>query len=202
MPPTKVPTPPLLAGCKPAPLGLRAAALAMDLLLVGLAALIIIFHIVLPQNYPDYHAAIGREWQASKTAAAQLMAGQTPDFDLDPDYVDVVQAMMLTSFTVFLAYFAISEISGGGTTLGKRLFHLRAAQWGTGAPPHFVESLFRCVFKCASLVNVPVLLLLDTLPAFFRPSRRALHDYVCRTIVTNDPMPLPPKKENQIEGEF
>jgi uncharacterized RDD family membrane protein YckC len=199
MPPTKIPPPPLLAGCARAPLGLRLAALAMDLALAGLAALIIILRIVLPQNYPDYHAVFSREWASSKTYAAQVMAGQNPDFDLDPDYVDIVQAIILTAFLVFLVYFAASEITSGGTTLGKRIFRLRAAQWGTGARPHFVESFFRCVFKCASLVNVPILLVLDTVPVFLRPSRRALHDYVCRTVVTSDPMP--PKPEGQNDGE-
>jgi uncharacterized RDD family membrane protein YckC len=85
----------------------------------------------------------------------------------------------------------------GGATLGKRVFHLRSAQFGTGAPPRAIESFVRAIVKTVSLaawVAIGALgfpfLLLNLAPIFFNRTRRAGHDFMARTLVTRDPLPL------------
>ncbi len=101
----------------------------------------------------------------------------------------------MTLFAVLLVYFSASELFLGGASLGKRVFGLRVARCSTGEPPLGIESLSRCSFKAASMVGLlPILFLANALPMLFRPTRRAGHDYLARTIVTGDPPPPPTRR--------
>jgi uncharacterized RDD family membrane protein YckC len=199
LPGTRVP--PLLsniAGCAPAPLLLRALALLLDGVLVSILAAMILSRVVWPLEIPDAAQVFQRQATLIYDAAKQAQAsGQSfPEPKIDPDYLNALAITVQTIFLVLLAYFAISELVMGGSTLGKRVFHLRTAQFGSGGPARPLEILVRSITKTISLAAwIPLyvfglpLLLLNLAPLFFNPLRRAGHDLMARTIVTADPLP-------------
>ena len=196
MPPTDTPVPPMLANVlriTPARLWRRALSLLLDTLLGGLIAMVILTTSILPQHYPNYEKVIFDQWQAVDEKIQEAMAGaQFSPPNISDDFTEVSATIYLTTFAVLLVYFTASEVFSGGTTLGKRVFGLRTARWGTAEPPLGIESLSRCIFKAASLVWLwPLLLLANAMPTLFRSTRRAGHDYLARTIVTGDPPPAP-----------
>jgi uncharacterized RDD family membrane protein YckC len=203
MPTTETRVPPLLAnaaGAKPAPVLLRAVALVLDLILAGLVAMLLLSRLILPAQVPNYSDIIDHQMQEWTAESNQLAAGQWPNLAPDSDTLDLYGTIIETLFLVFLAYFSGSEIGMRGATLGKRVFGLRAARWGTADPPNWLESFLRCIFKCASLMS-PLILLVDALPVAFKSSRRAIHDYLARTIVTGDALP-PVAKERDEPYDF
>ena len=196
MPPIDTSVPPMLASVPrttPARVSRRAFALLLDTLLAGLAALVILTSFILPQQHPDYEKIIAAQDQAMNDQVnAALASGQMGSPNMSDEFIAIATCVGVTTFVVLLIYFFTSELILGGSTLGKRVFGLRAARWGTAEPPSAVESLSRCIFKAASLVLLlPFLLLANALPILFRATRRAGHDYLARTIVTGDPAPAP-----------
>jgi uncharacterized RDD family membrane protein YckC len=200
MPTTGAHVPPVLAdlaGCTPAPFGWRALALLLDTFLVGFLATIILTRIVLPIEMPDAEDVFDRQVQVALDYYNQIKVGQHPPQPaLDPDYLDLLAVTNQTFFLVFLVYFVGSELGMRGATLGKRVFVLRAAQWGSAEPPRVMETLVRCIIKTISLVGWQAvsligwpILLLNLAPIAFHRSRRAGHDLLARTIVTGDPLP-------------
>jgi uncharacterized RDD family membrane protein YckC len=180
----------------PARVGRRAVALLLDTSLAGVAAMVILFAIILPSQHPDYEKILREQMQTMDQQLQEVMdSGQFATLNLSDEATDIAATAGVTAFVVLLVYFAASEMLLGGATLGKRVFGLRAARWGTAEPPLGIESLSRCIFKSASLVGLwPILLLANALPLFFRPTRRVIHDYLARTIVTGDPPPPAPAR--------
>jgi len=204
MPPAQTPIPPVIAsagGVTPAPMLWRIIALALDTSLAGFAAWVILSRIVLPQHHPDAANIMHKQWQAIETAMQSApTSGTLTNFAFDDEAVNIVTDISKTFFLTLLAYFFASEMALGGSTLGKRTFGLRAASWSTGAPPSFLESFCRCLFKVASFFlffPVPILLVINTIPVFFQPTRRAGHDRLASTIVTSDAPPPRPKHADE-----
>ena len=199
--------PPLIAdaiGCAPAPLGWRLLALILDLLLAGLAAALILTRFVLPHEMPDAADVFATQWQSILDASAQAAAGKPAPIPAPtPEFLSLYQITVQTIFLTLFGYFAGCELAGHGASLGKRIFRLRVAQWGTGEPPRPLETLIRSMVKTASLVacfavsilGLPILLL-NVVPLAFNPIRRAGHDLMARTLVTGDP--LPPTREEPV----
>jgi uncharacterized RDD family membrane protein YckC len=187
---------PVIVGPAPARLFRRGLALVLDTLLAGMAATVILTSIVYPQNYPDYERIMNAQWRATMDQIHQVMAtGKVAEFTLSDEYLDLAGTTITTLFLVFLVYFAASEILTRGSTLGKKVFGLRAARWGTADPPLLLESVSRSIFKALSLVCFwPLLLAANIVPVLFRPTRRAGHDYLARTIVTGAPLPEPVRR--------
>jgi uncharacterized RDD family membrane protein YckC len=194
--------PPLIAealGCSPAPLGWRVLALVIDLLIAGIAAGLILTRVVLPQEIPDAADVATNQWQLIWAASEQAAAGKPASIPQPtPEFVNLIEITVQTIFLTLFGYFAGCELGGQGSTLGKRVFRLRVAQWGTGEPPRPLETLIRAMVKTASLIawlavslfGIPILLL-NVVPVAFNRTRRAGHDLMARTIVTGDPLPPP-----------
>jgi uncharacterized RDD family membrane protein YckC len=199
MTPSDTKVPPLLANAlaaTPAPIFWRALALALDMVLAGIIGAIILTTVVFPQSYPNAEAIIQQQMHSFRVAADQARTtGQMPEVALSQDYVDLGVPISNTLFLVLLAYFAGSELATDGSTLGKRVFNLRAARCWTAKPPTLLECLVRNIFKAASLMWIG-LLAANVVVVLFRPSRRAIHDYMARTVVTNDPAPPKPPAED------
>jgi len=175
---------PSLAGPAPARLVRRTLSLVLDMLLAGTAAMLLLTAIIYPQNYPNYQEIMQVQGQAVMAQFQQALAtGKFSTFNVSQDYLDMAATTGSTLFIVLVVYFAASEMLMGGATLGKRVFGLRAARYGTAEPPFFIETMSRCIFKATSLVW-PVLLIANAVPILFRSTRRAGHDYLARTIVT------------------
>jgi uncharacterized RDD family membrane protein YckC len=192
--PTDTSLPPVLPNVlriTPARVVRRALGLLLDTMLAGLAAMVLLTIFILPQSHPDYDTIIRHQQQAmNDQIKAALAGGEVGAVNLSDDFVEIATTAGTTVFAVLLVYFAASEMLSGGSTLGKRVFGLRVARTGTSEPPNAIELLSRSIFKAASLIGFfPLLLLANTLPIFFRPTRRALHDLLARTIVTGDPPP-------------
>lgn len=198
MTPSDTKVPPLLAkalATSPAPVIWRALALALDTVLAGTIAAIILTTVVFPQSYPNADAIIQQQMHAFKVAFNQARAsGQMPDVAISKEYADLSDPVSNTMFLVLFAYFAGSELATGGSTLGKRVFSLRAARCWSIEPPTWVECVVRNIFKAASLMWIG-LLAANMVTVFIRPSRRAIHDYLARTLVTGDP--APPKSRHE-----
>jgi uncharacterized RDD family membrane protein YckC len=96
---------------------------------------------------------------------------------------------------VLFVYFAGSELLLDGSTLGKRVFSLRTARCWTAKPPTWIECVVRNIFKAASLMWIG-LLAANFVVVLFRSNRRAIHDYLARTVVTGDPAPPKPLEED------
>lgn len=194
--------PPLVThnlGCSPAPFGWRLLALVIDLLISGLAAGLILTRIVLPQEIPDAADVASNQWQIIWAASEQAAAGKSvPIPQPTPEFLNLAAITVQTIFLTLFGYFAGCELGGQGSTLGKRVFRLRVAQWATGEPPRPLETLIRAMVKTASLIawlavslfGIPILLL-NLVPVAFNRTRRAGHDLMARTLVTGDPLPPP-----------
>ncbi len=199
MTPTDTKVPPLLAGtmaATPAPILWRALALALDSALAGIIGMIILTTVVFPQSYPNAEAVIQQQMHTFKVAFDKASAtGKMPDVALSQEYVDLSVPASNTLFLVLLVYFAGSELVMDGSTLGKRVFSLRAAGCWTAKPPTWMECVVRNIFKAASLMWV-FLLAANTVVVLVRPNRRAIHDYLARTVVTGDPAPPKPPAED------
>jgi uncharacterized RDD family membrane protein YckC len=187
----------------PARVWRRAVALLLDASLAGLAAMVILFTYILPQQHPDYEKVVNDQMLAmEQQLQAAMKSSQFTNPALSDEFTDIAATVGVTTFSVLLVYFAASEMLLKGATLGKRVFGLRAARWGTAEPPQAIESLSRCIFKSASLVGLlPILLLANALPMLFRSTRRAGHDYLARTIVTGDPPPPAPASRNRYDSD-
>ncbi len=194
---------PALAGPLPARLLRRGLALVLDTLLAGLAAAVILTSFVYPQNYPNYGAIVNDQWRAIMAQVHQVMTtGQYTELTLSDEYLDLAGTTITTIFLVLLVYFAASEIFARGSTLGKKVFGLRAARWGSAEPPLVLESVSRSIFKALSLVVLwPLLLAVNVAPLLFRASRRAGHDYLARTIVTGAPLPEPARRPGAVDED-
>jgi len=202
--PTDTSIPPVLPTIlriTPARVVRRALALVLDALLAGLAAMVLLTAIIFPQSHPDYENVILAQRQAMDAQIKTALAGgQLGTVNVSDDFVEIATTAGTTTFAVLLFYFAASEIFSGGTTLGKRVFGLRVARAHTAEAPNAIELLSRSIFKAASLIGFfPFLLLANALPLLFRPTRRALHDYLARTIVTGDPLPAAPARSRDRE---
>jgi len=199
MTPTDTKVPPLLASAlaaTPAPIVWRALALVLDSILAGTIAAFILTTVVFPQSYPDAEPIIEQQMHNFAMAFNQARAtGQAPDVVVSQEYLDLGVPMANTAFLVLVLYFTGSELVTGGSTLGKRVFSLRAARCWTAEPPTWTESFIRNLFKAASLMWMG-LLIVNIFAIFFRPGRRAVHDYLARTLVTGDPAPPPPPEEH------
>ncbi len=202
-----VDTPPVLAtvtGVAPAPLFWRIIALAMDCLLAGLVASIILTRLVLPEYHPDAENTLRTQLKAMNTELVRAQsAGVVAHFTFDDETQGILEDAGKTFFLTMLVYFLASELVTGGSTLGKRAFGLRAARWDTGERPNVVEILSRSLFKSASLLPlgpIPLLLLANAIPILMRRTRRAGHDYLARTIVTRA-APPPPEESTAAGGE-
>jgi uncharacterized RDD family membrane protein YckC len=185
-----------LAGCRPAPLGWRVLALLLDTFLAGLIATLLLARVVLPLEVPDAQNIFDHQWQVMMDYYNQTQLGQHPaPPPEDPDYANLQAVTNQTLFLVLFIYFAGSELGLRGATLGKRIFNLRAAQFGTADPPRVIETFVRCIIKTISLVGWSgtiiglLILLLNVIPLLFHRVRRAGHDLLARTIVTGDPLP-------------
>lgn len=196
-----VDTPPVLAsftGVEPAPFFWRIVALGLDCLLAGLVASFILTRLVLPHFHPGFEDTLDlqlKTWKAEYNQAEKT--GASPTITYDDKTWGIVEDTSTTFFLTMLVYFMASELVTGGSTLGKRVFGMRAARWDTGERPGVMEILSRSLFKAASLLPlgpIPVLFLANAIPVFVRPSRRAGHDYLARTIVTR--MAAPPLPED------
>jgi len=202
MPAPSAQVPPLIAralGCSPAPFGWRVLALIIDLLIAGIAAGLILTRVVLPQEIPDAADVANNQWQIIWAASEQAAAGKSvPIPQPTQEFLNLIEITVQTIFLTLFGYFAGCELGGQGATLGKRVFRLRVAQWGTGEPPRPLETLIRAMVKTASLVawlavslfGIPILLL-NVVPVAFNRTRRAGHDLMARTLVTGDPLPPP-----------
>jgi hypothetical protein len=195
-----------LSGVTPAPMFWRILALVLDCILAGLVASIILTRVVLPQSHPDAEDTMRGELQAMNAELDRAQkTGATPQFTLNDDAQGIIEDTGKTFFLTLLLYFTISELATGGSTLGKRVFGLRAARWDTGERPGVMEVIFRNLFKAASLLPlgpVPVILLANVIPVFVRSTRRAGHDYLTRTMVTRDaPPPLPEDADHRHDDE-
>jgi uncharacterized RDD family membrane protein YckC len=195
MSPTDTKVPPLLANAlaaTPSPMIWRALALVLDSILAGTIATIILTTLVFPQNYPNAEATIHQQMHSFKVAFAQAnTTGKMPEVAVSQEYLDLSIPATNTLFLVLLVYFTGSELVTGGSTLGKRVFSLRAARCWTAEQPTWLECFVRNIFKVASLMWI-WLLAANVLTVLFRPGRRAIHDYLARTVVTGDPAPPRP----------
>ena len=200
MSPSEIKVPPLLANtlaATPAPMLWRALALALDYVLAGTIATILLTTVVFPQSYPNAQTVIENQFQSIEAAFQEEQAtGKMPDIVISQDYLDLTVPATNTLFMVLLVYFAGSEILLGGTTLGKRVFSLRTARFWTTERATWIESLVRNIFKAASL-TILWLLPVNLIVVFFRPSRRAIHDYLARTLVTGDAAPPLPVENDE-----
>jgi len=199
MTPTDTKVPPLLASAlaaTPAPIVWRALALMLDSILAGTIVAIILTTVVFPQSYPDAGTIIQQQMHNFMMAFNQARTtGHSPEVVVSQEYLDLGVPMANTAFLVLVIYFTGSELLTGGSTLGKRVFSLRAARCWTAEPPTWTESFVRNLFKAASLMWMG-LLLVNIFAILFRPTRRAVHDYLARTLVTGDPAPPRAPEEN------
>jgi uncharacterized RDD family membrane protein YckC len=199
MTPSDTKVPPMLANiiaATPARIIWRALALGLDLILTAIIGSIILTTVVFPQSYPNAEAIIQQQMHSFKVAYDQANAtGKMPEVALSQEYIDLSVPTSNTLFLVLLAYFAGSELLMDGSTLGKRVFGLRVARCWTAKPPTWIECLVRNIFKAASLMWIG-LLGANIVVMLFRPNRRAIHDYLARTVVTGDAAPPKPPEED------
>jgi uncharacterized RDD family membrane protein YckC len=134
----------------------------------------------------------------SKQIQDAVATQQFPDLVLSDDFQQISNTVIITLFFTLVVYFTASEMMLGGTTLGKKVFGLRAARLGAGEPPRLLESLCRNTLKTTCLIAWFPLVFGDALPILFHPSRRATHDYLARTIVTGSAPP--PARDPEPDG--
>lgn len=162
-------------------------AFGMDLSLLTVVAVFLLEVLLLPSQFP-HELQETRNLIQGLTFIEQIQAANT----LSQETIK----MAVFSYNVFLlcfwAYFFFSELWMAGSTLGKKTFGLTIMSLNTGEKPSVFESSFRAISKALALtVFVPFLLGLNYLAPYFNASRRAGHDFICKTIVVQATRPAP-----------
>ena len=188
--PREVTLPPLPPLPRQAKLGVRFLAFLMDFLLVFFFTLFLLVKVLLPQHHSegmrefintvDGYAAAAREAQLNGEPAPPMPEPQTTGPMVEMFAYSWEKAML-----IFWIYFGLLEGIFKGTSLGKRTFGLRTIKVETGQPANFLEYALRGAVKTLTLLfPLPILLLwVNYVIPFFNRSRRAGHDFICRTVV-------------------
>ena len=115
---------------------------------------------------------------------------------------DVSLFLLACVLSALAAVFYVFFWTTSGATPGKASSRIRVVGWSTGRPPDLRHALMRYAiygggpavlnligFATGSIFGYlgTVWVLVDNVPAFFDPWRRALHDRAANTVVVLDP---------------
>jgi uncharacterized RDD family membrane protein YckC len=158
---------------RPAPLPGRILAYLLDMVLALLVALTFLLWWI----YPRFHAegwALLQQLRLEGITGANFLA-QLPDGDRSA-LIRLLLATQLTVTATVTAYFWLSELLSGGSSLGKCMFRLRVADIGSGKRPGPGRLLLRSAVSSICLTVSSLLLLPNFLWGLFRKDRRCWHD--------------------------
>jgi hypothetical protein len=168
---------------KAPPLVLRIIAFAMDYSLV-IAATFMFCSLVL---YPHFHPGFQ---EASSQFITQLQAQETGLKEQVRQYVEFQMQHERAANDVAFAhailvwlYFALSELFLSGSTLGKKFFKLSLIDLKTLSRPTSKTIIVRNCLKTLSVI-MPLLSVINFVPACFGRRRLAGHDRLSGTMVT------------------
>ncbi len=197
-----------------APMRYRALAfLADSLLILILSAIFIKF--LLPVFCPggffafsEYYREINSAYESALIAAANGNAASADVLDAtlaratrDETLISFFETINTISFVVAVLYFVLTEFFMRGQTLGKKIFGIQTAVYGTPFPPLFLQILSRAFWKAFTVVPAGLLLTLlavinANVVAFSR-RHRGWHDKLARTDVI-DLRAVPPASAPRI----
>lgn len=169
---------------EPGGLGARMVAAVLDIILVALVAVFVITRIILPQ-----HPGVVEEFKLlmERQSEAAERGEQVPSLfsseEMSAELIRFVQTATLTTFALFWAFFTLSPMLMGGSTLGMRVFNLRIVRADIPLPAGFRAFLFRGFAKTFCLQILSPFLWVFFLLAAFNYRRMAGHDYLARTRV-------------------
>lgn len=164
---------------EPAPMLQRTLAFAMDLSLLTVIAVFLLEVILLPSEFP-HELQETRKLMHDLSFYDQIQAVD----ELSPSARNMAVFSFNTYLFCFWVYFFLSELFMKGTSLGKKTFGLAIVSVKTGEKPGVFDSSFRALSKALGLMALPpFLLLFNYFAPFFNKSRRAGHDFICKTMV-------------------
>ena len=102
------------------------------------------------------------------------------------------QAGLISFFNCFgflsISYWITTDRLLQGSTLGKMIFFLRAVDYRTGLPCSLAGCIIRAFSKTLPMLHF--FLYLSYFMAFFGNRRMAGHDFISKTMVTQDPVKI------------
>ncbi|MDR0679060.1 MAG: RDD family protein [Puniceicoccales bacterium] len=158
---------------RPAPLPGRILAYLLDTILALLLALTVLLWWV----YPRFHAegwTLLQQLRQEGVMGARFFA-QLPEGDRSI----LIRLLLVTQLTVtatVTAYFWLSELLSGGSSLGKCMFRLRVIDASSGERPGPGKLLLRSAVSSICLTVSSLFLLPNFLWGLFRRDRRCWHD--------------------------
>lgn len=188
---------------RPAKMGYRMLAFALDSVLAIALAVLLCLRVLLPSlggeaegefwafvhSYERAAEAV-QEGVANEDAMQMLVVGESVE--------QTASRFFFFSLMVLCAYFFLSEWLMRGETLGKRICRMRTVHLTHRRPPNRMEALVRGCMKGISLAVIfflpgvfggniyailIALLAVDYVIAFYNPMRRTLHDMAANTLV-------------------
>ncbi|HQU08893.1 MAG: hypothetical protein B7X06_00235 [Verrucomicrobia bacterium 21-51-4] len=167
---------------RPARIYLRIIAFLLDFVLIALLSTVLLGRFILPYQFPDAMAELN-------AMIDQYMAsGKLPDnlLNLPPSVQNMVHFAQGFTLILWWVYFSALEIGFQGGSLGKKMFKLRAVYYNNGEALSLFGHIIRSAFKTLILLSYFPLLIVNALFMFFNSSRRAGHDYLCRSMVIEE----------------
>lgn len=159
----------------------RVFAFFLDFVLVTLIAMLIVFQFWLPGNYPEAWSTFMERVESLQSSGESLRG-----MELSGEEQDMFIYGELMTLLVFWLYFLAGEVFLKGSSIGKKVFGLRAVSIYRYSYLNFWESMVRAFTKTVSLLVLFPFLQVSYLLAFFTRKRQAGHDFICRSCVVED----------------
>lgn len=178
-----------------APVHWRLLAGVLDCMLMVGFSMLLLFKVLLPQEYPAAYSELQRinaESVAAVQAGAEKGELRIPQFANLADHEAIAEMLAYSTQMAglfMLVYFVLCERFMGGATLGKAIFRLRVISLNTGRGPSVWESLSRNIMKVIFLTLWPLWFVF--LFVFANRLRRTAYDWISRTLVVSDTAYVP-----------
>ena len=170
-----------------ASLGIRTLAFFLDFVLVYAVAIIFVYKIGWPANYPGTYFEL-EQWMRAVMAWAEnrgTQAGSPPE--MTEGLVAAFAYALNVMFITFWAYFGIGEAFFGGSSMGKRLCCIRSVSTVTLAHPPIFTGIVRGGLKTTALFIIfPISAVVPLIALFFNKRGQLLHDLLSRTAVVDE----------------
>jgi uncharacterized RDD family membrane protein YckC len=162
--------------------GSRIVAFILDLILISTFTIMLLTTFVIPKIYPGALIELKELSSQNDQSQNDLIKKMTPQLK---DMLEISQTIIVLAFWL---YFATSEITLKGASLGKLVFSIRVANDTSLEPPSAFDSILRSGFKTFSLLIwfpawFPLFIVINLFLLFFTKKGQAGHDFLCRTIV-------------------
>lgn len=158
----------------------RTIAFGLDFFLVFNLSLVLLLVYLLPQKYPgkmaELHQAVRNVLDAKQSLHDMVST-------LSKDQLEMIYYCQNINLLVYWLYFMLSDAFLAGSSLGKRVFRLKAVQFKSYEDLSFWDICLRGAVKALALIWFFPFLMVNYAWAFFNKPHLAGHDYLARSVV-------------------